>query len=70
MERAIRLDAQVSWNHKTQAPRLMNTTQAPAPLRDNSAAWTLIFCAWLVASVSTLGALLKTLVDEALISTR
>ncbi len=35
----------------------MNTTQHPAPLRDNTAAWTRIFCAWLVASVSTLGAL-------------
>ena len=35
----------------------MNTTQHLAPIRDNSAAWTLIFCAWLVASVSTLGAL-------------
>ena len=35
----------------------MNTTQPPAPLRDNSAAWTLIFGAWLIASVSTLGAL-------------
>ena len=34
----------------------MNTTQHPAPLRDN-AAWTLIFGAWLVATVSTLGAL-------------
>ena len=35
----------------------MKTTQNSAPLRDNSAAWTLIFGAWLVATVSTLGAL-------------
>ncbi len=35
----------------------MNTTQHLAPLRDTTAAWTLIFCAWLIASVSTLGAL-------------
>ena len=35
----------------------MNTTLHPAPIRDNSAAWTLIFGAWLIASVSTLGAL-------------
>ena len=35
----------------------MNTPQHPAPLRDNAAAWMLIFGAWLIASVSTLGAL-------------
>src|SRR4030065_1891209 len=35
----------------------INTTNPPAPLRDNTTAWTLIFGAWLVASVSTLGAL-------------
>ncbi len=34
----------------------MNTTEHPAPIRDTTA-WTLIFGAWLVASVSTLGAL-------------
>lgn len=35
----------------------MNTTEPPAPIRDNTAAWTLIFGAWLVASVATLAAL-------------
>ena len=35
----------------------MNTPQPPAPLPDNTAAWTLIFGAWLIASVATLGAL-------------
>ena len=35
----------------------MNTTKPPAPNRDNTTAWTLIFGAWLVASVSTLAAL-------------
>ena len=35
----------------------MNNTQHPAPLHNNTAAWTLIFGAWLIASVSTLGAL-------------
>ena len=35
----------------------MNTAQYPPPIRDTTAAWTLIFGAWLIASVSTLGAL-------------
>lgn len=35
----------------------MNTPQHPAPIRDTTAAWTLIFGAWMIASVSTLGAL-------------
>lgn len=35
----------------------MNTTEHLSPLRDNTTAWTLVFGAWLVASVSTLGAL-------------
>jgi disulfide bond formation protein DsbB len=35
----------------------MNTTEFPARVSDGTSAWTLIFGAWLVASVSTLGAL-------------
>src|SRR3970040_257297 len=35
----------------------MNTTQPLTPVRNNTTAWTLIFGAWLVASVATLGAL-------------
>lgn len=35
----------------------MNTTEPAARMRNESAAWTLIFGAWLVASISTLGAL-------------
>lgn len=35
----------------------MNTTEPSARLRNETTAWTLIFGAWLVASVSTLGAL-------------
>ena len=35
----------------------MNTTEPLTPVRNNTTAWTLIFGAWLVASVSTLGAL-------------
>ena len=35
----------------------MNTTEPPAPMRAETTAWTMIFCAWLVASASTLGAL-------------
>ena len=35
----------------------MNPTQHPAPIHDKAAAWTLIFGAWLIASISTLGAL-------------
>lgn len=35
----------------------MNTTDPSARMRNETMAWTLIFCAWLVASVSTLGAL-------------
>jgi disulfide bond formation protein DsbB len=35
----------------------MNTTEFPARVSDGTSAWTPIFGAWLVASVSTLGAL-------------
>ena len=35
----------------------MNTTEPLTPVRNNTTAWTLIFGAWLVASVATLGAL-------------
>ena len=35
----------------------MDTTEIPARMRNDNTAWMLIFCAWLVASVSTLGAL-------------
>ena len=35
----------------------MNTTQPSAPMHNDTTAWPLIFGAWLVASVSTLGAL-------------
>lgn len=35
----------------------MNTTESSARKRNESTAWTLVFCAWLVASISTLGAL-------------
>ena len=35
----------------------MNPTHPAAPKRDNTTAWTLVFATWLVASVSTLGAL-------------
>lgn len=35
----------------------MNTTEPTARMRNETTAWTLIFGAWLVASVSTLGAL-------------
>jgi disulfide bond formation protein DsbB len=35
----------------------MNSTPGAAPLRKESTMWLLIFAAWLVASVSTLGAL-------------
>jgi disulfide bond formation protein DsbB len=35
----------------------MNTTEISAPMRNETTAWTLLFSAWLVASVSTLGAL-------------
>lgn len=35
----------------------MNTTEPSARMRNETTAWTLIFGAWLVASVSTLGAL-------------
>lgn len=35
----------------------MNPTPRPAPSRNESAVWLLIFAAWLTASVSTLGAL-------------
>ena len=35
----------------------MNTTEPSARMRNETAAWTLIFGAWLVASASTLGAL-------------
>jgi len=35
----------------------MNMTKSHESIRDNTAAWALIFIAWLVASVSTLGVL-------------
>lgn len=35
----------------------MNTTEPSARMRNDTTAWTVIFCAWFVASVSTLGAL-------------
>ena len=35
----------------------MNTTEPSARMRNDTTAWTVIFGAWLVASVSTLGAL-------------
>ena len=35
----------------------MNATEYCAHTRDESTAWTLVFCAWLVASVATLGSL-------------
>ncbi|MDD5175006.1 MAG: disulfide bond formation protein B [Sterolibacterium sp.] len=35
----------------------MNTTELSTGMRNETTAWTLIFAAWLVASVSTLGAL-------------
>jgi len=35
----------------------MNTMQSHVPAHDSTVAWTLIFSAWLIAGVSTLGAL-------------